>query len=223
MIKIAARKALRLECDPYFESRGWGYFAKYEAYRRAIEGGEQLYRLRLVNSGDDFLVEPSCSVRIDAIEEIFHLTSGVPPRFHRDSCTLWVEMEFLARRERADCISRIATTEDVGPAATLMTKLFEEHAEKFFAENRTVADVESVLNSTPGKPTPYSSPDRQAAYGLIAAFLVGRTDFEALVGVHREGLARLDRGLYLPDFERLVKELRSRAAEPEPEQVPGDS
>lgn len=209
MTKAEVLKELRQQVEPVFKPDGLRYVRRREAFGRAFTLGCHFVHARLIVVGGKVKMEISASVRFEAIEQLFDRTSGIPDSLKGCSSTLWIGAENLTPWPFDDCHRVIDSPEDCRKAADAFVRFYREFAQRYFDDNSTIEAVDMLLNTAPGEHTAHCPNINRASYGVIAAALIGRDDFDQLVEQHRKALACFDNGFYLPPFDALVMDLRA--------------
>jgi len=152
-------------------------------------------------------LSPAAGVRFDAVEDLFHQSSGFPEDARTDTCTVIAPDRAFFRHP--DGRARfIELTEGSAPEAVGQAEAAFREALPFFERFRSLTDIDGALNGSPTARCHYQSLEYfRCAKGLIAAKLVDRPGLSALADAYTRRLKADNNAFYLPRFMRLVSAL----------------
>ena len=142
-----------------------------------------------------------CGVRNNAIEERFHITSGVDKKYRANYTTI-----------NLDCGAywSLNSEKEIAQAVANAKRFIADTAIPFLEREYSTQDYSALLNTNAAGQCPYhGNPQNRCHYGLIAAKLATDADFEKLKAVYAEYLRSNNNDFYYPRFERLVADLES--------------
>ncbi|MDH6125482.1 hypothetical protein [Kitasatospora sp. GP82] len=202
---------------PVLEARGFVWSPRRSAFRRRTDGVQHLLQLVFVDYAPVVEVGIELAVRHDAVESVFHRTSGIDKRYQAGTSTIGGDFAEVTGIPSARI--EIAPPGDVGEAVRRLISTVEP-AERYFARFSDLAEVDRELNShpecrTPNRPMPWL----RCSTGLIVARLVGRPDYGLLLAAYREQMATVNDSFYLARFTRLARDLVDNP----PKALPGGS
>lgn len=191
---------------PKLEPFGFNAVRREQSFFRHADGRRDRFHLIMLTSGDTAL-EPTIGVRWDAVESIFHRTSGFTEG-RKATDTVGVHLRNVYGGAGYHLILR--SESDIAKATSRLLDIFHMHAEPYYERYTTLAEVDCSLNDRPREKAVHTiaSLDR-CCKGLIVAKLVGRDNYDELVSVYREKMRHDAKGFYLPWFEALVKDLET--------------
>lgn len=163
-------------------------------------------------------VKPSVAMRFDRIETVFHQTSGFEKKYQKGTDTVGRSTGDLLDHSDIPHTRKgryhLATMADVGPVTDAIMQAYHEAGPPFYKYWSSLAVIDAELNDKPEVFLPYISvPWFRCSKGLIAAKLVGRSNFEELVAFYTAVVANADKGFYLKWFQPLVASLAAMKSE----------
>jgi hypothetical protein len=150
-------------------------------------------------------VELSFGVSFPAVEKIFHSAWPIEPEFRIGSYTIAAAAEDLD--PALPVIYAPIQPEDFDSVSSDVIRVFESHR-SYYREYCAMSAVDRLLNDEPDKKSVHCPLPYRGAIGIIVGALVGRRDLPSLVAQHRAELAKVHRGFYLPNFDRVVDALQ---------------
>lgn len=172
-----------------------GYFVVFNYYRPILT----------------WTVRPVAMIRLNAVEEIFHKTSGFEERYHRTSYTIGCTLtEYLTGV--SDLYERLEFRDDVEIEylALELFARFNNDAKPYYEKFANVEAMDRLLNDQPDIHSIHGGVEPlRCQRGLILAKLARRVDYDHLEQVYRAKLESFNDGFYLPAFENLRLLLRS--------------
>lgn len=176
-----------------------------EAFVRQIPGGRQMLGPPLLDYNPEFVFSLVMCIRLDAVEEIFHLFSGSPnAKYQAMSYTTITRLEYFTG---GPTDFKVATADDVTSAGTVLSSVIREKIIPFFDEHKDVSALDTAVNwQEPG--IDITQNPSGAMHSIILAHLAGSQNFDALVAKHRSEM-QLGREVVHP-FNRLVEYLKTQ-------------
>lgn len=155
------------------------------SFKRKTDSGFQSITFSLVDYNPEFRFAVTASLRVDAIEDIGNLFSGVSPESRADSVSVAVGAQyFLGQPLRFEVTSEAGIEEAMG----VLEEFFTESLLPLLDECVSLPAVERLLNDS-GERKLSCVPDWQAMSGVVAAALCRRPDYDAIVAEYRQALA----------------------------------
>jgi|GEM_PF-756065 len=150
-------------------------------------------------------INPTMGIRINHVEEIYHITSGFEKKYQKGTPTIGISIEnFISDRKEHRFI---LTREDhVDQVIAGLFDLFEEFALSFYEDHSSVEAVDKALNEDPSD-TSLTGAIFKGSKGIILARLTKRSNYSDLVNIYTKHYQQLADGFYLADFMRLIEEL----------------
>ncbi|MDZ7363650.1 MAG: hypothetical protein ONB46_23475 [candidate division KSB1 bacterium] len=151
-----------------------------ESFVRPISGGQQRIYVALWDYQPEFIFSLTMGVRLDAVEQVFHLFSGSPPKYQSMSMTTLTQLEYFTAGKRKEY--KISTEAEISTALDDLFKIVTEKVLPFFEKYRDVPSIEAAVNSG-SLPTRFDSTQLPAGamHAVILAHLVGNPNFERMV------------------------------------------
>ncbi|MBS0260862.1 MAG: hypothetical protein JSS02_02810 [Planctomycetes bacterium] len=174
---------------------------------RRSNGRMEVFGLVIIDYPPTFFVRPWAGIRFAVVEKLFHLVSGFNPEYQDATRTVGVDFWRIHGQMGFDI--PLQNSADITSVTTRLQTIYHEYAEPFFAQFRTLADVDFALNCEPRQRCVYGGlPHNRCFRGTIIAKLVGRENFNEIVAVYRTFLQTFNNGHFLPSFEMLLEPLR---------------
>ena len=175
-----------------------------QAFVRQFPGGRQMLGLPLWDYNPEFEFSLNICIRLDAVEQIFHLFSLAEPKYHAVSDTTITRLEYFTG---APGTFKVITAADVASAGSTLSKTLKEKIMPFFSANEEPKALDRAANrQQPG--IDVTQPPSGLMHRLILARLAGNPEFEQLVQRYlweMRSFAEADK----ERFQNLVQHLRS--------------
>lgn len=174
-----------------------------DCFTRKIAGGWQMLGLPLLDYNPEFIFSLNICIRLDAVEEIFNLFSGVAPKHHSTTTTTITRLEYFTggRGEY-----EVTTPEDVASAGGILSLVIRDKIIPFFNEHKDVQALDRAVNSEyPG--IDITQNPSGAMHSVILARMAENKDFECIVAKHRTDLQLAPEIAH--SFNRLVEYLKT--------------
>jgi hypothetical protein len=175
-----------------------------DRFVRRIDNGWQDIGLPLWDYNPDFEFSLNMCIRLNSVEDIFNLFSGVAPKYHSTTPTTITRLEHFTR---GPARYKVATAADVAAAGGVLSNLIRDRIIPFLDAHKDVQALDRALNCEQSGMDIAQNPSG-AMHAVILAHLAGNKDFERVVAKHQTDM-RLD-----PEtphvFNRLVEYLKAR-------------
>lgn len=148
-----------------------------DGFVRKISNGRQMLGVPLWDYNPEFEFSLNICIRLDAVEDVFHLFSGSPPKYHSMSFTM---MTRLAQFTGGPRKYKVKTADDVASAGAAFSPAIQNNILPFFNENQDVKALDRMVNGTGPKIDITLNPSG-AMHAVILARLAGNPDCERLV------------------------------------------
>jgi len=196
---------------PALVARGFRFVKSKERFEKREQGTLHLFQLVFLDGADGCRVSPNIGVRIDAIEEIFHRTSGFAPKYQKDTPTVGTDAWRLIGNPAFEF--SLSSPGDAADVAAGIVSVFESVAQPYFAEFSSIAAVDAALNEEPLKPSVHRLMEwLRCSTGAIAASLVRRPGRSKLFDIYTKKMSTFMEGAYLPRFRALIESLEDDSA-----------
>lgn len=152
-----------------------------DSFIRMIPGGRQMLGLPFWDYHPEFEFSLVMSIRLEAVEDIFHLFSGTPPKYQAmGDTTITPLVHFTGEPAKY----KVTTADEVKAAFGGLTGVIREKIVPFFDEHKDVKSLDRAVNwRQPG--IDITQPPWGPVNSIILAHLAGNPDFERLVAKHR--------------------------------------
>ena len=175
-----------------------------EALVRKIPGGRQELGIPLVAYAPEYFFSFVMCIRIDVVEDIFHLFSKSPTPHDRSmSTTTITRLEYFTGGSKE---IKVVTAEDVTAAISNLSETITSKIIPFFDSNLSVQSLDQSVNG----PKPGFDITRNpsgAMHSVILAHLADNPDFRNIVDRHRAKMQLASDTDH--QFNSLVKHLES--------------
>lgn len=155
------------------------------SFKRKTDTGFQRITFSLADYNPEFHFELTASLRVDAIEDIRNLFSGVSPESRGNSASVAVGAQYFLGKPLHFEVTSEAEIED---AMRVLEPFLNESLLPLLDECVPLPAVERLLNGS-GESKLTSVPDWQAMSGVVAAALCRRPDYDQIVAGYRQTLA----------------------------------
>lgn len=183
----------------HLEPLGFSFDEKRNRFARSKGNRTEVFAFRVMNDRPGHRISPTIGIRFEECEAIFHRSSGFERQYHEGTMTVGMDLEIefsISRRS------------DVNNVVEELVRIFQQSAEPYFKSFTSIEDVDKALNDDPAKASEHA-PNvwLRCSAGAIAARLAGRPEFAELAETYRKRVAKLSRGFYLSNFEKLLADL----------------
>ncbi|MYM89378.1 hypothetical protein GTP91_19650 [Rugamonas sp. FT82W] len=189
------------ECGERLLALSYKYVKSRSAFEKSSQGERRAVNFLFTGSNvGNHWMSIWCSVRNDAIESIFHRTSGIDKK----SQPVYSTINFST----VDTM-RVDSEKDVDLFIAKANAFISETAIPFIEQPYSYPAYSDLLNSTPesAQCRYHANPQNRCHYGLIAAKLSNDPRYEDLKRTYLEFFRANNGGAYLPRFERLLADL----------------
>lgn len=205
MSKALARAELVATLAPRMAARGFPLVKSKQWYQQKQPGLKRIYNLDFINYVD-YVVQPGIRMRIDEMEKIFHRTSGFEKKY-QSGHTIGISLMSYVRDHKQFRYD-LGDVDQVPLVASQIESAFDTVAAPWFEKYSTVAALDALLNTEPDKLSIYYLAEwLRCAFGLIAARLNQRPDYEELAVTYSKAMKRISKGFYSDRFEALVRDI----------------
>ncbi|MBM3759560.1 MAG: hypothetical protein FJW36_04865 [Acidobacteria bacterium] len=201
-LKIELLTALQ----PRMEKSGFKLQKSKERFAKRVESGAWWFVLDFTVY-ENLHVKPAIGLRVDAVENIFHRTSGFESNYQSDTPTLSLSVQsHMGDSSKFEYV--LSGLDDVSVVRTQIEADFIGIVLPYLERHSELSEIDRTLNENPeGECVHYAMDYLRSAHGVIVAQLVGRPKYSELVETYRQKLALISNGFYLPKFEALVADL----------------
>lgn len=200
------KTALLSALQPKFEARGFKLQKSKERFVKRVPEGAWWFVLDFTVY-ECLHVKPAMGLRVNAIEDRFHQTSGFERQYQADTPTLSLSVQGLVA-DPSSFEYLIRDLSDVGAVAAQIERDFDQIVLPYFEDHSTLSKIDAALNQDPEQDCVHYAMDYlRCAHGLIVAQMVGRPNYTDLVEIYRQKLALISNGFYVLKFEALVADL----------------
>jgi hypothetical protein len=165
---------------------------KDEGFNRRIPDGKQCLGVPLVDYNPVFIFSLTLTTRLNAVEDIFNLFSGSPPKYHSITVTTITQLDYFTKKTKTEY--KVTTEAEVSQAIHDLTPIIESQIIPFFdlhqdvvawdkavnSQSNDICGNSSLLadrcNSVDGSNQPY-----RGMHAVILACLAGNPAFEEIV------------------------------------------
>lgn len=155
-----------------------------EGFARTIPGGRQEVLVSLLDYDPVFVFSLVMCVRLDAVENIFHLFSGAPPEYQATTPTSITQLQYFFPGHQGKKEYSASTEEDI-EAAVRELSVIRQKILRFFDQHQDVKALDATMNSEEAADFDRSGQPYRAMHGVIVARLANNTRFEKIVARYR--------------------------------------
>jgi hypothetical protein len=209
--KATALKPLLFQCiRQYLSEEGFRSDAKRSIFVRRYEDITEIFYVTCTNAKPGHWVTPGVGLRFDAVEEIFHRTSGWDTKLQKNTNTVGTQVGVLIDGKGTSCRFLLESESEIASVTEKVVGVFRKFALPYFVQFGSLAAIDAELNDHPAERSVNSSLAWfRCSRGLIVAKLMGRPDYEQLVTIYTDVITRDNKGFYLKGFQALVESLKS--------------
>jgi hypothetical protein len=208
-MKFSERKAAVVAAlSPELTARGFRYQASTDRFVRnpAADCTHALHIL-FTESAPFVRLDVHIAVRLDAVEKIFHRTSGYEKKYQSGTPTMGGAIDAITGNPQLRMLLE-PHQERTQARAQLLSDTMLEFYEAWFTRFSDIANIDHELNDDPLRDTPNRPlPWLRCSTGIIAACMRERPDYPHLADAYVGVLRAISNGFYLPRFEMLLADL----------------
>jgi hypothetical protein len=197
------RRALFERLEGPLHDAGFSWVRTKDSFVRKRAASSDRFQLSFFSNGSR--VQADVGVRFDGVEQIFHTSSNVTPKYIGESSTVGRSIGSILHGSAQGFELPL-----VGDRTfERLVNAFIDVALPYYAAFSSLAAIDHELNTEPLVPSPNRrSPWLRGSTGLIVARLVGRVNYRQLVDAYRGVIERVD-AFHLRDYDALVTRLES--------------
>lgn len=140
-----------------------------EAFVRPMSGGLNRLSVALWDYSPTFEFSLVAGIRIDAVEELFHLCSGSPPAYQKLSSTTLTQLSYFI--QPADI--KVSTPEEITAAIHRLTPVISGEILPFFTKYADIESLDQALNAGQDPKLDSTQQPSRALHWLSIAYLAG--------------------------------------------------
>lgn len=192
---------------PGLESRGYKFVVSRCSFEKKSANESRGVHLFISKNGSaSCSVSVRCGIKVAAIDEIYHRTSGI-------------ERKYQPHHPTVDLVHRgsthtIGTIEDLDEAIAEIADFIDRQALPFLERSYSLRDYSDMLNESPCRF--HSAWMSRGHYGVVAAKLAGDERFDSLVESYSDLYQKSNDGFYYKGFARLLADLKGEQVLPLP-------
>ena len=192
---------------PELASRGFAFNPALEQFARKVKKGVTHFYYVLITESEPFVrLDAHIALRLDLVESIFHKTSGYEKKYQSRTPTMGGALDAITGNPKFKMLLDRKTGAQQARSLLLATAMLEFYEDWYFRFSQ-IENIDHELNDDPLRETP-NRPMHwlRCSTGIIAASLIARPDFGALVHTYTDVMRSFNNGFYLPRFEALLHE-----------------
>jgi hypothetical protein len=185
-----------------------------EFFTQNVDGLVKVFQVICLDGKPGWRIQPNIGLRFDRVESIFHQTSGFEPKYQKDTCTVGAPAGVIMGGTARTCEFIIESDADLAPASKNVMQIFREIAIPYYTRWSILQEIDAALNNNPSERASYLRGGGawfRCSTGLIVAKLVKRQNYDQLVALYSDAMAKDNSGFYLKHFQALVESLDSVA------------
>jgi hypothetical protein len=204
MINIKAKLLEKISSD--LEQKGFNLIKSRDWFVRKAE--KRIDYFWIVFNSDEkygYRVIPSLAIRINQVEDIFHLSSSFEKKYQKYTHTVITEI-WRYMNDESNYQYKLVSEEDIEIVGQKLICDFENEALSFFDKYSSLRDLDILLNDYPNEENVYQIMDyMRCSHGAILARLCCRKNYTELISIYRNRMRNQDKGYYLSRFEKLIE------------------
>jgi hypothetical protein len=181
------RDAMYRELTPLLP--GWKLVKKAQAFVRPIPGGEQRIVVGVVDYKPEYRISLALATRLEAAEELFHRSSGIPAAVQASSFTAVTQLAYFYPNQPEPKQFAVHDEAEIAAAVSAMAPVLREHGLPLLDRTRTVEALDAAMN---GDDRAFDTSERtmRALHGLAVAHLARNPHFDELVARYQAEMIR---------------------------------
>ncbi len=174
------------------------------AFEREIAGGKQSIGVPIVDYAPKFKISLTLAIRLDAVENIVHLFSGAPTKYHKTSATYVSRLDRFVPTEEA--VFEVLTEQDIHSISSRWNPIICSRIFPFLDENQDLTSLAQVMNFDEIREIVTSA--APAMHAVTVARLTKDARFLSLVERYSERMRYLPKEIQ-ESFLQLVEHLKN--------------
>lgn len=175
--------------------------------KRGPKGVVYFYQILFSHSPPFIRVDVHISIRLDAVEKIFHRTSRYEKKYQSETPTMGGSLDVITGNPELKMLLDLES----GPQqakSLLFSQTMMTFYEEWYSRFSQIENIDRELNDYPNQDTPNRPmPWLRCTTGIIVAKLVARPNYNLLVSVYTQTMQGFSNGFYWPRFEALLIDL----------------
>ncbi len=174
---------------------------------RPIPGGQQRIYVSILDYNPEFIFSLTVAIRLDAVEKLFHLVSGSPPKYQSLSTTTLTQLDYFTSGQYEEY--QVSNDMELRKALDDTVRLVYNQILPFFARYHNLTAVEAAVNSETSPQFDSTQLPAGALHAVILAHLAQNPAIDQIVS--RFETAMKDFPTHEKEkLSRLVEHLNSR-------------
>jgi hypothetical protein len=208
-MKFSERKAAIIAAlSPELAECGFRYQATSARFiRKPTPGCTHAIHLLILESAPFVRLDVHLAVRLDAVEKIFHRTSGYEKKYQSSTPTVGGALDAITGNPQLRLLLEPDRERQQARALLLDAPMLDFY-DTWFARFSELENIDHELNDDPLRDTPNRPmPWLRCSTGIIVAWMRQRPDYDRIADAYRGVLRAINNGFYLPRFELLLADL----------------
>jgi hypothetical protein len=155
-----------------------------EAFVRPVSGGLHRLAVALWDYQPTFEFSLVAGIRIDAVEELFHLCSGAPAQYQKLSSTTLTQLSYFTQPHRF----KVSTPEEITAAIGALTPVVSGKILPFFGKYQDVESLDRALNGGQDPEIDSTVQPPRALHWVSIAYLAGNPRLDEIAARFRAEL-----------------------------------
>ncbi|NEO53643.1 MAG: hypothetical protein F6K54_11460 [Okeania sp. SIO3B5] len=206
MKKKEVRDLIYSKLNEVLSNKGFRLKKSRECFVRSFTGGHQHISISIIDYRPEFIFSLTMAIRLDAVEQIFHLFSGSLSNYQALSTTTLTQLDYFTEGQVKEY--KISTETEILTALEKLSKIIIERIIPFFDKHCDIYSVEAGVNSKSLIGFDSTQFPSGAMHAVILAHLAGNPNFEELVGQFQDATRNFPEG-EKDKFNQLVVYLRN--------------
>jgi hypothetical protein len=204
MTKREVKEIIYCDIGPIVSAKGFKLKRAEDSFERKITDGKQSIGVPVIDYAPKYKISLTLAIRLDAVENIIHLFSGSPTKYHKVSATYISRLDRFVPSEEA--VFEVLTEEDIHSICSRWAPIIDNQILPFLDENRDLKSLAQVMNFEKLPETVTGA--GPAMHAVTVARLTKDPRFLSLVEGYSERMQYLPKGTQ-ESFLQLVEYLKS--------------
>lgn len=163
-----------------------------------------MLELPLVDYNPIFIFSLTICIRMESVEEVFNMFSGLPSKYYSTTMTTITRLESFTGNQGE---YKVVAAEDIASAGRVLSAVIRDKILPFLNHHQDIAALDKAVNREhPGIDSTQNPTG--AMHSVILAHLARNKDFDQLVAKHRTSMQQFDPDIIRP-FNELVEYLKA--------------
>ena len=203
MNKTEIRESIYAGLLPIMSDKGYRLLRNDQSFVRTISEGKQAIGIPIIDHNPNYKLSLTASVRINRVEDIVHLFSGSPEKYHNATFTFGCTLDRFIPDQGS---FNIRTFDDIEQTISRLAQVVRDQTLPFLDDHQELETLSKAMNLT-ALPDIVSGAS-PAMHAAVVARLTNNPGFLSIVTGYRERMSRLPKD-FQERFDALVHYLNT--------------